>query len=305
MNAQVHTPRSAAAEHPLQAIQRVGTRASRNGLYIGAIAAIVFHFTALESPRYSHIEMRLAVKEMRAALHDYYWATYEVDVVKDPAKQAEKEDPVPEPEPEPEEPEPKAIDPVAQPEPIPEDAEEAEEDIYEEVPPAAAEAADVMTTEGEVKDLTGFTIADKDGSKSSGGGYTSAKGTSKEPVRDRRARSDGKGKGKGEGKERRRAKRKRDQSRRAMPTSSSRWSDCGFPPQADLEQIDHAVALVSVTVGPDGRPIAATVVSDPGYGFGALAKACALTKSYRPGLDSDGKPITQSTPPLRVTFTRR
>lgn len=311
MNARVDTPPPVHTANPLRAIQRVGTRASRDGLYIGVIAAILVHFTALESPRYSHLELRRAVGAMRADLHEYLWATYDVDVLPEEAKpEAEEEaepepDPLPEPEPDPE---PKLIepqDPTEPAEPIPDDAEPADDDIYEEIPPAAAEAADVATADDSVRDLTSFTIVDKDGSKSSGGGYTANKGTSKEPVRDRRARANGEGKGKGKGEVKRTAKRKRDLSRNAMPASGSAWNDCGFPPQADLEQIDRAVALVTVTVGPSGRPISARVVTDPGYGFGALAQACAMTKRYTAGLDRDGKPITQSTPPIRVTFTRR
>jgi periplasmic protein TonB len=307
VNARVDLPPPVATDHPLRAIQRLGTRASRNGLYVGVIAAILFHFTALESPRYSLIEMRLAVADMRGELHQYFWETYDVDMVPDevkPTEEEETDDAEPEP---PEPPDPKVVDPI-QPEtprePIPEDAEAAEQDIYEEIPPAAAEAADVITADDSVKDLTSHTIVDKDGSRSSGGGYTSGKGTAKEPVKDRRAKADGKGAGKGAGEVRRTAKRKVDRSKPALPTSGSAWNDCGFPPQADLEQIDRAIATVSVTVAPDGRPLSARVVSDPGYGFGALAQACALTKRYSAALDSDGNPIAGSTPPIRVNFKR-
>ncbi|MEM9696963.1 MAG: ferric siderophore ABC transporter substrate-binding protein, partial [Myxococcota bacterium] len=104
------------------------------------------------------------------------------------------------------------------------------------------------------------------------------------------------------GKVRRRPKKSR--ARGAKPLGGSSWSNCPFPPQADVEQIDKAVATVAVTVGPDGRARSARVVSDPGYGFGAMAKRCALGQRYRAALNFDGSPITATTPPIRVFFRR-
>jgi periplasmic protein TonB len=294
-------------EHPLRAVQRMGTRASRDGLYLGIIGAIVFHFTALESPRYSHIEMRLAIQEMHLAVRDHLRGSYyDVDLVEPkPTEPEEKAEPEPEPEiAEPEIAEPEVaevIERVDPREPPAEAAEPADDDIYEEIPPAAAEAPDVMTHDGPVKDLTGFTMTDKDGSRSSGGGYTSAKGTAKQPVRDPRAKASGQGKGKGDGKVHQSAKRKADLSRAVTPTAGS-WN-CPFPPQADLEQIDRASALVAVTVDPSGRATSVSVVNDPGYGFGSQAKACALPRRYLPALDRDGRAIT-ATASIRVHFTR-
>ena len=88
-----------------------------------------------------------------------------------------------------------------------------------------------------------------------------------------------------------------------MPLGGRSWS-CPFPPQANVEQIDKASATVSVTVGPDGSPRGARIVSDPGYGFGAMAKRCAMGRRYQPALDFDGNPITATTPPIRVFFRR-
>ncbi len=87
-----------------------------------------------------------------------------------------------------------------------------------------------------------------------------------------------------------------------MPTSLS-WN-CGFPAEADMEQIDYATVTLSVTVGADGRAKSVTVLKDPGYGFGSLARSCAFRMRYAVGLDAQGKPITKTTAPFPVRFTR-
>jgi protein TonB len=46
------------------------------------------------------------------------------------------------------------------------------------------------------------------------------------------------------------------------------------------------------------------VVSDPGHGFGRAARMCALGRRYTPGNDRAGQPITGTTPPIKVRFTR-
>jgi protein TonB len=81
-------------------------------------------------------------------------------------------------------------------------------------------------------------------------------------------------------------------------------SDCPFPPQADMAQVDRAVVDVTVTVDPTGRPTSASVVSDPGYGFGPQARRCALGMRYEPALGPSGDPIIGTTPTLRFRFNR-
>jgi protein TonB len=226
---------------------------------------------------------------MRKELHDYFATEIAVDM----EEEKEKEE---EPEPEVVEPETKEEIPVAQPEP------DKEEDPYEndEPAPIPAEAPDTLTTDAVDMTGEGWDMVDKDGSKRTGGGFTSEKGTAKKPVRNKRARIDGEERGKGRGPARR---KKANQTRAAMPEGSTEWN-CPFPPQADLEQVDKAAVLISVTVASDGTPKSVNVISDPGYGFGQMAKRCALTRRYRPGLDAEGNAITASTPQLRVTFTR-
>ncbi|HEX7669913.1 MAG TPA: energy transducer TonB, partial [Polyangiaceae bacterium] len=93
-----------------------------------------------------------------------------------------------------------------------------------------------------------------------------------------------------------------NRSREAMPLSNG-WDDCGFPAEADIEQINNAQATISVTVAADGRATSVSVIRDPGYGFGALAKRCALRKAYRPALDQAGNPTT-ATQVVKLNFKR-
>jgi hypothetical protein len=92
---------------------------------------------------------------------------------------------------------------------------------------------------------------------------------------------------------------KQDLSKRAAPSSGS-WS-CSrlFPADAT---VNVASVTIVVLVSAEGRPSAVQV--DPGGGFAAAAKACAMGQSYRPGLDSDGRPTATQTSPFAVRFTR-
>jgi protein TonB len=198
---------------------------------------------------------------------------------------------------------------VEPPEPIVEpeapDAPPPDDNPYPDDPaPTPAEAADVLTSDDPV-DLTGagWAIVDKDGSKATGGGYTSKDGKSKKPVRNPHARNDGVKGGKGTGPAQP-PRPKVDRSRSVSLQGGATWNDCPFPPQADLEQVDRAAVLVSVTVSPDGSARSVRVMSDPGYGFGQQAKRCAMTKRYKPALDAGGQPITASSPPIRINFSR-
>lgn len=67
---------------------------------------------------------------------------------------------------------------------------------------------------------------------------------------------------------------------------------------------DEAWVSVVVTVRPDGSPASVAVVSDPGEGFGAAARACALQQTFQPALGPDGAPTLGRTAPVRVHFTR-
>lgn len=60
---------------------------------------------------------------------------------------------------------------------------------------------------------------------------------------------------------------------------------------------------VQITVRPDGSALSATVVSDPGHGFGRAARVCALARKYTPALNRAGEPIVGSNL-VNVRFSR-
>jgi protein TonB len=175
-----------------------------------------------------------------------------------------------------------------------------------EPPPAPAQAGKVLTAEAdptEPLDLTDQGFVTGEGERYVGG-VTASTGTSKVAVRDTNAQIGGVPGGKGTA-----AAPppppppKQDLSRPAMP-ASTQWNDCGFPAEADVEQIDFMTVPVVVTVGLDGRAQNVTVLKDPGYGFGRLAKACAMRKTYNVGYDVNGKPTVTTSPPITIRFTR-
>lgn len=300
------------ADLPLSAVQRLGRKTARDGMYVGLILALVGHTLAVTSPDYTMWLMRTFVVKMNRELAAYYKRTQDVEVVDEKEKEREqpKEEEVAIPvEPEPAEPEQQ--EPLPAPPPAPDDTDdEPYPDDEPYTPPAAAAAAaqDTLTADPDAEvDMTGagWDIVDNDGSDSRASGYSSSKGKGKGHVKDSRARADGTDGGKGTGPARPapppRAPQK-DLSRQARPVGGA-WN-CPFPAQADLNQVDRAVATISVTVGTNGRASTASVISDPGFGFGAQARRCALSKTYTPALDKSGNKITQ-TIPVRVRFTRR
>jgi protein TonB len=172
-------------------------------------------------------------------------------------------------------------------------------------PPEAAQAGRLIAQDpdpNEPLDLTGnvFVVGD---AETYVGGITSSKGTAKKPVRDLNASPLGVPGGTGKGPP---PPPKPDLSKPALPVSLAVIQNCGFPPEADAQQVDFAVVKLVVTVAPDGSVGDVTVLSEQpaGLGFGERAKRCATRARFTPGLDSDGKPIRKTTPPIRVNFTR-
>lgn len=165
-------------------------------------------------------------------------------------------------------------------------------------PPAAAQAGKVLTADPDAPlDLTGdgFVQGNAD---SYAGGVTSSTGTSKTAARDPRAGSAGTAPvapSLPAGPE-------VDRSSPARPTSGS-WDHCGFPPEADVEQVNYARVTIAVTIGADGQARSVSVVRDPGYGFGALARRCALRERFEPARNKDGTPVT-ATQVITINFRR-
>ena len=150
-------------------------------------------------------------------------------------------------------------------------------------------------------DLTNFTIASGDGGVV--GGMQSSEGKGDRVTMNRSASHDGTPGGRGTA-----APAPpppppaEDKSRQVGLVGGASWN-CPFPPEADADQIDQAVVSVQVTVRPDGSALSASVVSDPGHGFGRAARICALARRYLPALNRAGEPIVGSNL-VNVRFSR-
>jgi protein TonB len=93
-----------------------------------------------------------------------------------------------------------------------------------------------------------------------------------------------------------------DRSRRPAVAGGLEWR-CPFPPEADAEGIDDAVATIRIDVAVSGAVRSVSIQSDPGHGFGREARRCALTKAWTPALDREGSAV-DGTAVVKVRFTR-
>jgi periplasmic protein TonB len=286
---------------PLAAVLALGDRATRVGAVIGVFLALTSHGAASAKAVASASlhDMRLIAEQMRRDVHDYLWATYDVDLTPPKAEEPPKPEEPPKAAPEPE-PAPK---PVA---PQPANTPPPQSDPYEP-PPAAAEAAKILTREAdpdEVLDMTDRGIASGEG-QGVGYGQVAGAGTGKAPTFDPNAKVGGTPGGRGTGAPAPPSPAAAGPDRSAPPglVGSSSWN-CQFPPEADAEQIDQASVVIMVTVRPDGSPLSVKIVNDPGNGFGRAARLCALGRRYTPGRDRSGVALTATTPPITVRFTR-
>lgn len=124
------------------------------------------------------------------------------------------------------------------------------------------------------------------------GGATAASGTSTHVVRSSAPQRAGSGSGRGPGS-------------RAKPVKLAldEWQ-CPWPHEAEQEQIDEQTVTLRVLVATDGHARAVRLLADPGYGFGAAARACALLTRFTPASDEQGRDTQAWSPPIRVHFTR-
>jgi periplasmic protein TonB len=275
---------------PLARVMALGGGVLTLGSGFGSIGAVALH-------------VALAVRGASAMfeLGDFARRTLDAVVASLPSEvdvdMAEPDKP-PEPEPEPE--------PEVREQPVVQRAPEPQAPPPPEPPaPAAAQAGEALTAEpdpDEPVDMTN-TIVTGPGTRYAGG-ITTDEGTSQTAVRDTRARGDGPkdGTGKLAGPPPPPPPPPKSQARAPLPESRN-WN-CGFPAEADMEQVDRATVMITVTVGPDGRAKTVSILKDPGFGFGRLAKSCALRMRYNVGLDAEGRPMTKTTPPFPVHFTR-
>lgn len=276
-----------------------GSRATRVGLIVGFSLATLSHAAFAGRALTAPVDMRMWAEQAREQIHEFLWATYDIEVVKPP--------PEPEPE-EPEEVEPEEAEPEeVEPEPAP--LPEAPPDEPPPPPPPAAEAGKVLTAPEEPDaplDMTGEGFVTGEGDEYVGG-VTAAAGTGSAATYNTAASPTGKPGGTGTTTKAPPPPPKPkgpDRSRSATIGSGTNWSSCPFPPEADVDQIDYAVVTLAITVRPDGTPRSVRVMNDPGHGFGRAARMCALSKRYTPALNRKGKAIVGTTPPVRVTFTR-
>jgi periplasmic protein TonB len=93
-----------------------------------------------------------------------------------------------------------------------------------------------------------------------------------------------------------------DRSRGATPAVAD-WN-CSRLYPTDPEAGDQATVLIAVTVLPSGATKSVTILRDPGHGFGAAARTCAMSQRFNAALDRQGSPVLATTPPITVRFTR-
>jgi protein TonB len=89
----------------------------------------------------------------------------------------------------------------------------------------------------------------------------------------------------------------------AVALTDDDWT-CPWPREAENQYQDEQIVVLRVEVRADGSVETARATSDPGFGFGKAAVACALRTRFEPAADRDGRPIRSTSPPIRVRFTR-
>jgi len=257
-----------------------GRRQMRVGMMLGLAGTLVVHGAAAARGLSTMIDLGQFAASVRFTVSERLRATYDVDTTPPPEVKPPDEPDPPEPEP---------VKPVAR---------------SAAPPPTPAQAAKVMTSEPQANDapvdLTGWGIVSGEADRAPGG-ETSNKGTSTKYV-EKAAVATGVPNGTGTAPTPPAPPSGKDLSKPARP-SELNWN-CGFPAEADMEQINSEKVTLIVTVGPDGRPQKVSVLNDPGFGFGRVARQCAMRKSYNAGLDRAGNAITTTTPPFTVRFVR-
>jgi protein TonB len=268
----------------LSAVLEHGERNVYIGLAFGCVITLIIHGIASFRAETALFEMLHWVHDTEKDMKDYFWASYDIEP---PKADDKKEDPPPEAPPPPEVKEiaPTQQQPVVKP-----------EDPYKDAPPPTkiAEAAPLLTAPGE--DPYGVATgnnANATGLQAGGGTETHGDATRPGAVPEAKVSAGPVAA----------APPKEDRSRPPTIAGGLAWS-CPFPPEADADGRDTAVATIVVTVSPDGTPASVSIVADPGSGFGRAARQCAFGRRYQPGLDRDGAPTKATTPPIRVRFSR-
>jgi protein TonB len=158
-------------------------------------------------------------------------------------------------------------------------------------PAAPAQAGQLAAASFEPADFTGTAFVVGVGSTYAGG-TTTSRGTSKTPPMGTVAPS-----GTGDG-----AARARSQAR-PVSLDQEAWN-CPWPADADAQQVNEQTVVLRAAVGVDGHVEHVDVLSDPGFGFGAAARLCALRTRFEPARAPAGEPIAAVSPAIRVHFFR-
>ena len=158
-------------------------------------------------------------------------------------------------------------------------------------PAAPAQAARLAAAAPAAADFTGMAFV-VGSSATYAGGSTMTKGTSRSPVSGAAAPG---GTGQGVAQPNR---------ARSVSLAEAAWKNCPWPTEAEVLQVNEQTVVLRATVRVDGRAEQVDVLSDPGFGFGAQARLCALATHFEPARDPAGQPITALSPPIRVHFFR-
>jgi protein TonB len=157
-------------------------------------------------------------------------------------------------------------------------------------PRAPAQAAQLAAASSAPADFTGLSFVVGSGATYAGG-TTTASGTSRTPVAGPVTQS---ATGSGATIHNR---------ARSVSLDEGAWS-CPWPSEADAEQVNEQTVVLRAAIRPDGRAERVDVLADPGLGFGAAARACALATRFATARDPAGQPIAALSPPIRVHFFR-
>lgn len=167
----------------------------------------------------------------------------------------------------------------------------------EAVPSPPAEAGQVLAADEEATqpiDFTGFDIS-TGGGKRYAGGVTASSGTNARAVHASHIdRADSLAMAN---------RAQRHSLARPVGLPAREWP-CPWPREADALSGKAQTVVIRVVVRPDGSVASADLVSDPGFGFGRAALACARTQAFEPARDREGQPVTATSPPVRIGFTR-
>jgi hypothetical protein len=163
-------------------------------------------------------------------------------------------------------------------------------------PPAPAQVGKVISAAPDPSaplDMTGFNLVVGEG-KSYAGGYSAAKGTSRNAVETPSAVIGGKPDAP--------PPPARDDSRPASP--AHRYWSCPWPEEEQTTDLRDVRVTIRVQVDTDGSAAAVEILNAPPGGFAAAARRCAEGERFQAAHDLQGKPVASNTAPFVVQFIR-